>query len=115
MVDHAVWESLYPCPDTRPFFCSHPHCLRCNWHDEECDVWALAAHLGEKPIEDRHYDPAFPAGHYIQDRYYVAWLCEDCADRAELTRWFITTVGAAYPDAVLLHSPGSPVESVLTP
>src|SRR5688572_5180453 len=60
---------LSVCPTERPAWCAHPHCLYCNWDDDdEHAASAYAAHLGERSSEDRHYDPEWPGAHYIQDR-----------------------------------------------
>jgi len=109
-----AWEDLWDCPRERPFWCSHPHCLWCNWDREECDEWELAAFLGPTLPYERYYDPRFPAGHYIQDRRYVAWLCEDCAADVELVRWFGSLVRRYYPQASIVQFPGAPGETPFT-
>ncbi|HET8632017.1 MAG TPA: aminoglycoside adenylyltransferase domain-containing protein [Thermomicrobiales bacterium] len=109
------WEDLWPCPEARPFWCSHPHCLWCNWDGEASENWTLAAHLGERPPSERRYDPRYPAGHYVQDRRYLAWLCEDCAADAGLASWFVAQVRTLYPDATIIRAPASPDEAPLDP
>lgn len=107
------WEELWDCPRKRPFWCSHPHCLWCNWDAEESDEWVLAAFLGPTLPYERYYDPRYPAGHYIQDRRYVAWLCEECADDAALIRWFADRVGRYYSGASIVQSPATANEMPL--
>ncbi len=33
------WEELNACPLVQPYWCAHPHCLSCNWDEEEADTW----------------------------------------------------------------------------
>jgi hypothetical protein len=108
-----AWEELWDCPQKRPFWCSHPHCLWCNWDEEDSSAWILAAFLGPTLPYERHYDPRYPESHYIQDRRYVAWLCEECADDAALVRWFADRVGRYYPWASIVQSPATPNEQPL--
>ena len=108
-----AWEELWDCPKQRPFWCSHPHCLWCNWDEEDSSAWTLAAFLGPTLPYERYYDSRFPAGDYIQDRRYVAWLCEECADDAALVRWFADRVGRYYPWASIVQSPATPGEMPL--
>jgi hypothetical protein len=114
-MSHAVaWEELWDCPQKRPFWCSHPHCLWCNWDEEDSDAWNLAAFLGPTLPYERHYDPRYPAGHYIQDRRYVAWLCQECATDIELVRWFVSQVGCYYPWSLIVQNPGDLDETPFT-
>jgi hypothetical protein len=110
-----AWEELWDCPQKRPFWCSHPHCLWCNWDEEEYDEWKLAAFLGPTLPYERHDDPRFPAGHYTLDRRYVAWLCEECATDSELVRWFANRVSRYYPWAAIVQVPGAPEGAPFTP
>lgn len=109
-----AWEDLWDCPRQRPFWCSHPHCLWCNWDSEDADEWTLAASLGPTLPFECYYHPSYPNGHYIQDRRYVAWLCEECAALSVLVRWFTLQVRGHYRAATIFRSPGSSEESVFT-
>ena len=107
------WDALWDCPKARPYWCSRPHCLWCNWDRYDSDEWTVAAHLGERPLDERHYDPKYPEGHYVEDRFYVAWLCYECAEYEEQRDWFVRCVQECYPAAVLVRLPGSVDESLV--
>jgi hypothetical protein len=114
MPDQRAWDDLHTCPRTRPFWCSHPHCLWCNWdQDRDHEASAMAASLGERPLSDRRHDPRFPDADYVEDRRYVAWLCVECAADPELVRWFAATVRRSYPEAILIRAPGQAGEALL--
>ena len=102
-----AWEDLWDCPRKRPYWCSHPHCLWCNWDVEDSDEWGLAAFLGPTLPYERYYHPRFPEANYIQDRRYVAWLCEECATDAKLVRWFASLVRRYYPWVLVVQFPGT--------
>src|SRR4051794_12926927 len=106
MLHGLAWEDLWDCPRARPYFCSHPHCLWCNWDDGDCDTWASAAYLGVTLPFERYYHPGYPASHYIEERRYVAWLCVECASWPVLVRWFASRVRRHYPDAYIVQAPG---------
>lgn len=107
------WEELNACPLVQPYRCAHPHCLSCNWDGEEADTWVYAAHLGPTEATTHHDNPHFPEAHAIQDRRYVAWLCDDCAAIPDTARWFIENVRWCYPEATIVRNPGSPGEMLL--
>jgi hypothetical protein len=109
-----VWEDLQRCPDSRPFWCAHPHCLWCNWDDDQDhDASAIAASLGDRPVSERLYDPGFPEANYVEDRRYVAWTCFECESDPDLVKWFVDTVRQTYPEAVLIRAPGQAGETFL--
>lgn len=110
-----AWEALWDCPRQRPFWCSHPHCLWCNFDEEDRSAWTLAAFLGPTLPFERYYDPSYPDAHYIHERRYVAWLCEDCAEDLEVVRWFVNRVTRYYPVASIVQSPAAPDEALFTP
>ncbi len=99
-----AWRGLDDCPTQRPFWCSHPHCLRCNWDDDrDGGASALAAQLGERPMAERRHDPRYPGADYLQDHYFVAWLCPNCAENRAIARWFTRVVRGRFPGAAIVR------------
>ena len=101
-------RDLGTCPHERPFWCAHPHCLYCNWHDDrDGDASAFAAHLGDTTPHERRQDRRWPESDYVENRRYIGWLCVECANDSRIIRWFLETVVDAYPDATLVSRPGT--------
>jgi hypothetical protein len=100
------------CPRERPYWCSHPHCLFCNWDDNQRRAAsALAAYVitgrGYGNAGLAHLAPALAA----ESRRWVAWLCVACMRQPETIRWFYRTVRRSYPGAVVVVGPGSAHEA----
>ncbi len=99
--------------DTRTPCWDHiPTCLNCNWDD-----WSDRDPVRDGPDFAAYLDQetSWPVRDWFDERYYVAWLCVECAESAELLQWFVGTVRARYPDAVFLINPGTPIESHYEP
>jgi hypothetical protein len=111
-----VMPEIGNCPRERPFWCSHPHCLFCNWDDNQRRAAsALAAYVASVTGYDAprllRSAPAFAA----ESRRWVAWLCVRCARDRATVRWFCRTVRGTYPGAVVVVRPGAPGEAPLHP
>ena len=77
--------SQQSCPTAFPFWADHPHCLFCNWDDDQdrdasAFTASVAGETGQAP---------------------VAWLCAECADSDAIRVWFFATVLSAYPVATI--------------
>ena len=103
-------------PRERPYWCSHPHSLYCNWDDDqERRASALAAYVYSIAGLDARAIALLAPGAARESRTWVAWLCAGCLENPATVRWFYRTVRRRFRGALVVAAPGSQDEAPIQP
>jgi len=104
------------CPRERPFWCSHPHCLSCNWDDNRQQAASALAAFVHATVGLATSDlMLLPPTSLREARRWVAWLCAECLGEPATVRWFYRTVRRQFPHAVVVARPGTDAETCVRP